>query len=1187
MSFNSEGLKRGWCLTVLISLLAASVAWSATTGRVAGTVVDAEGSPLPGVGVTIQGTRLGATTDANGRYFILQVHPGQHTVTAQLIGFRPMSVTQVRVSADLTTEVNFRLQEEAIEIGETVVTARREVIDADVTSSQITIDASSVAEMPVSQMLNLLSYEPGVSVNENNELNIRGGGPSEIQFQVDGMARTDAITNKGQTQINQVLVAEVTVLTGGFNAEYGNVRSGVVNAVLRDGSEGGSWPNIQGAITYAPAQQKHFGPGAYDEDQYDYWVMSSVSPFADPTGETNNFESIIWPDLYEVTANHTATQEAAKASPVGYRALSNFAGWGAAGTISSNNMRGFAIYDGTVEARGSFNKDDWTAEELREAWEYEANMNEQAWEYAHEPDISADLAASWALPNRLGGIIFGYSYNKIMTAVPAVIPYARDVAYDAKLTLNPIDELKFSIRYYASESYSTGAGNSSNAQLNPELTQTGAGIRGSDPVSLRSSGDIASSLTGTGSSPSTKLNLSTNAPLTTKYNQIVGSFTYTIGANMFLSGYLGRSHSDYSMERSAPRANVNEWSDVYVPNIGFSYAGLLNTAFGWTDVDGDNKADRPTSMEDALNPDRVKFRSGFQANFWYEVPEEGVYEYKDFANILNADGEPTRVVSPQGYSLGYRDLSLVNYIGGGGEVRYAGNATNLQSKFDVTFATGSHTFKTGVEFNQAELEYHWESVTDLLSGSIRNTEYRDYGGNYPTPEPTYLGIFVQDKFESQGMIANLGFRVERFNSGQDAFFYNNFFEGEYIGQNHGTTVYNLLDLALDGVAGGLTPEPWDIINYETFDRTPSEVHWRIAPRFGISHPVSTTTKFFFNFGQFYSAQKSSLLYGIVEHDAKMGAVGKTSDLANANLRPSKTTAYEAGVEHVFPWSVLMTVRGYAKFNTDQVSSISVSPGAGGSGSGYKTYRNRHFEDIRGMEIKIARTGSRFINGWFTYQRTRTQEGYVGVNDVCRLEQDIDAFTPWSRDSRPNGSFQATLILSTPRDWGAIRGGWSMTIVQDYSSGGETYYNPDPSNIPLRELPEENWFPQVDTWNTDLRISKTFDLPGSRYMSVSFDVSNLWNTKRLNGSLTDAAGTEYSKFIYEQRKEYARRQANGESTEGVHNYIYGEPDTFYIFTEPWQSIPDETQPYKAPLQANAEWLIHMNPRYYRLGLRFSL
>ncbi len=70
---------------------------------------------MPGAAVTIEGTRLGATTDSDGRYVILQVTPSLHTVTARLIGYRTVCVNRVRTNADLTARVDFVMPEQAVE----------------------------------------------------------------------------------------------------------------------------------------------------------------------------------------------------------------------------------------------------------------------------------------------------------------------------------------------------------------------------------------------------------------------------------------------------------------------------------------------------------------------------------------------------------------------------------------------------------------------------------------------------------------------------------------------------------------------------------------------------------------------------------------------------------------------------------------------------------------------------------------------------------------------------------------------------------------------------------------------------------------------------------------------------------------------------------------------------------------
>ena len=66
-----------------------------------------------------------------------------------------------------------------------------------------------------------------------------------------------------------------------------------------------------------------------------------------------------------------------------------------------------------VGLRGAYGwKKEWTAERLREAWMWEANMNEETWGYGNEPDWNLDLSIGQALPGQLGGIVFGYSPRK-------------------------------------------------------------------------------------------------------------------------------------------------------------------------------------------------------------------------------------------------------------------------------------------------------------------------------------------------------------------------------------------------------------------------------------------------------------------------------------------------------------------------------------------------------------------------------------------------------------------------------------------------------------------------------------------------------------------------------------------------------------------------------------------------------
>ncbi len=628
----------------MISILGlAALSWAGTTGKVAGQVEDAEGEPMAGVAVLIDGTRLGATTDADGRYLILRVPPGEHTVSAQIIGYRTTRVTNVIINADRTTEVDFDLSEESIEMQDVVVVAQRPDIEADVTGSQMVVDASRVSEAPVSQMLDFLSYEPGVSVTRDNEMEIRGGGPSEIRFQVDGLDRTDALTGKAYTQLNQMLVSEVTVLTGGFNAEYGNVRAGMVNVVVKDGTERGRFglPWMSGVVNYAPAQKKHFGPGAFDSDQYDYWLMSSESPFADSA----LVGPLYWPLLFEETRN---AREFSDPDYENYRdprqgAFKVFDGWEARAEAANYLNRG----------RGAYGKTDWSAAEAREAWEWEANMNEQAWEYSHEPDLSIDLAAGWALPGKLGGIVVGYSRNKEMTPIPTLRPYHIDESLEGKLTLTPTDNLKFHVNYVSGTSEATGGGSETSSSRNPELSESGAGVTGNDPTPLRTADDLIYSVQGSGKNEyNNKLHPSYNGFLGGEFTSYGASLTYTFGPLTFLSASYGRTESRWDLDRDLPRVDMTDFETAsFKPPTYWGYGGdggWLYLAYRWTDIDGDSKQDVPMDMANALDPDRVVLRSGFALkNVYPEVPDEAKFITRQYA--FGDSSQPARLVSPQGY----------------------------------------------------------------------------------------------------------------------------------------------------------------------------------------------------------------------------------------------------------------------------------------------------------------------------------------------------------------------------------------------------------------------------------------------------------------------------------------------------------------------------------------------------------
>ena len=133
------------------------------TGKIAGRVIDtATKEPLVGASVIIVGTTIGAATDLDGRYTILNVLPGTYTVKASAVGYQPMEVEGNRVSIDLTTEVDFELTESAITTEAVVVIAQRPMVQKDMTATTAVVDSKEIQSLPVTSFQDVLNLQAGI-----------------------------------------------------------------------------------------------------------------------------------------------------------------------------------------------------------------------------------------------------------------------------------------------------------------------------------------------------------------------------------------------------------------------------------------------------------------------------------------------------------------------------------------------------------------------------------------------------------------------------------------------------------------------------------------------------------------------------------------------------------------------------------------------------------------------------------------------------------------------------------------------------------------------------------------------------------------------------------------------------------------------------------------------------------------
>ena len=221
---------------LIIIFFSQTYLYAGVTGKIAGKVTDTQtGEELIGINVLIEGTTTGAATGIDGSYIINNIEPGVYTLIFSGVGYQKKIVTNVRVASDFTTTIDIQLSSEAIGLETIIVEATRPMVRKDLTSSQTSIDDSQIRSLPVESISQLLSLQAGITKGSSGELHIRGGRSTEIAYNVNGVSAINPYDFGRTVQISTNAVQELSVVSGTFNAEYGNALSGVVNTITKEG----------------------------------------------------------------------------------------------------------------------------------------------------------------------------------------------------------------------------------------------------------------------------------------------------------------------------------------------------------------------------------------------------------------------------------------------------------------------------------------------------------------------------------------------------------------------------------------------------------------------------------------------------------------------------------------------------------------------------------------------------------------------------------------------------------------------------------------------------------------------------------------------------------------------------------------------------------------------------------------
>ncbi|MCB0264763.1 MAG: TonB-dependent receptor [Calditrichia bacterium] len=446
-------------------------------------------------------------------------------------------------------------------------------------------------------------------------------------------------------------------------------------------------------------------------------------------------------------------------------------------------------------------------------------------------------------------------------------------------------------------------------------------------------------------------------------------------------------------------------------------------------------------------------------------------------------------------------------------------------RFDLTSQLDRiNLFKTGFEVVYSKHDVSYGAVNTVLPTGRPFTEYNR--------SPLRGAVYMQDKLEFKGLIANLGLRLDYLSPGGKWFNVDPYDQGFYSSD----------------FATGTEGE---------FEQVDTDKQVFLSPRLAVSHPITEYAKLFFNYGHFRQMPEAENLYEVTRVTGN-----RVSFISDPNLPLQKTVAYELGYEHSLFDRYLMRVSGYYRDISDKPSTTRYQ-----NANGKVTYSlatSNFYQDIRGLEFTLEKRGGDWFSGFFNYTYHVSSSGFFGIRQIFENPTDQREYL---RDNPPTQSkpvarpfWRANINFYTPRDFGPEFAGfhvlenWQLGLLGVWRSG---VYFTWTNNTFISGL--QNNMQWQDYKGFDLKLSRKFDF---KPMQVEFfiDAFNLFNFKNwaFSGSLPTGFvdGTDFTSYMRSLRL-----------PEGVTNEFGYIPANGYGDDKPGDYRPSDV-PFD-PLELNPE------------------
>ncbi|HWP81959.1 MAG TPA: TonB-dependent receptor [Bacteroidota bacterium] len=952
----------------------------AQDGKLRGRVTDKEsGEPLIGANVVIEGTSLGASTDLNGDYIILSIPPGTYTVRASYIGYAPFSISNIRISSNITTTVDIQLSTTAIQVEAVEIVAERPLIQRNTTNTVRVQTQEEIKNIPFRGVQNIIALEAGV-VRQNGDIYMRGGRSDEVTYYLGAANITNPVVqNEGAISrqtvpIIQEAIEEIQVQAGGYTAEVGGGNAGVIRTTMRSGtSDYRASVDIQ-SDDFAKPGNSYFGSTSFG-------FRNVVATLSGPVPSLSGLRIFV-----AGQHNYIRDRNERFLEPFTFEGL----------RVDENDGRFRRFGDGTPMPPDS-------QVFLPGAVTFKRNHVPRAW------DMNNSLQGNLSFDINPFKLRFAGSYSQRVQPSGTSWPRALDRIFRKR---NPefnsesiFGELKFT------------------HVLNPQTLYEVTG-----------------------------------------YYQRVKSKTYdpdNPGAGPLPALTVGGAPFTPTF-----RDGWNGYSDsVSSAAMGYQFRRRFAGPFQWSTINA-------FLFDDPGSP----------VNSYNRSQQDGIGLAVDFTSQISSRYELKAGGRVESWTARFYSVF------------------NIQQAMEFLYGTNGNSPRSFADMNDLRV--------GLAKLNINHYGYDVFGyevdsGVDGPREPLFASAYIQNKFEYEDLILNVGARFEHFDTNAKVF------------ADPSTAPTEAMNLTLDVI------DDSKLVDAKPFNL--------LLPRISFSFPVTDRTVFYAMYGKY--AQMPSLNQLYVGHTILSRTVSSISS-GNAFLtpvgflmRPQRTTQYEIGLRQLISDNFAFTATGFYRDMRDQLAVRSFVDDRGNRI--FTAYLNEDFGTVKGLELTVELRRTHRLQAKLSYTLSDALGTGSSPNSAFgAIEQNIGRPTNFINPLDFNQTHKGAVNLDyrwSRGDGGPILEGLGASLLFTFNSGHNYTKIKEPSelgqanpwNVGIRPLidprssfPAEPINASTTPWvfNVDVHIAKTIWL-GSVTLELYANVLNLLNAKHVL-NVFPSTGTPY-------------------------------------------------------------------------------